>query len=420
MTKIRVSRNTVFGGIVNVVDLCGRICALVVFAICFSICFGSSLVLAAELDAAAIMKKAFDKYNSAEMIFATEYLMDYGTDAFDDDKDYELYEQVNANLLYDRVNGVVSGEIRDGEHHMMIPYYVDIKQKLVYYESVDWNWDVAGQTDLSAPKEHWIVDGDNTVLCVGENWHYDGVEKISRNNPYTNKPAEYTCHKVHARIYIKNYGDDESDTADNSHETTVCYYVTTDGNDLVYAKDMDGRFVNSVDLICVSKADQSKAVTIPKAVREKALYAEYTETEVGGVCYRVRHIGGKACLEVTRAKNKKNITIRKSVKILGISYPVTVISSYAFMSNTKMENLTINADITDIGNRAFEGVNTLKTITIKSKKLKKIGKSAFDTNSKKLKIRLSGSKKYKKKIKKLINKSRSREAKKKTKLMFGR
>ena len=81
------------------------------------------------------------------------------------------------------------------------------------------------------------------------------------------------------------------------------------------------------------------------------------------------------------------------------------------VASKKVKKLTIPATITiqgkkytvtEIGSKAFSGCKNLKQVTIKSKKITKIGKNAFKNVSKKAVVKVPKSKKkvYKKLLKK--------------------
>ena len=65
------------------------------------------------------------------------------------------------------------------------------------------------------------------------------------------------------------------------------------------------------------------------------------------------------------------------MKVSGVTYKVTSIAKKAFKNNKKLKKVTIGANITTIGANAFAGCKNLKTVDIKSKKLKSVGKNAF-------------------------------------------
>lgn len=126
---------------------------------------------------------------------------------------------------------------------------------------------------------------------------------------------------------------------------------------------------------------------------------------VGGIQYKVTNTTSKTASIVglsKSAKKKKTITIKKTVKILKVSFKITEIGSSAFTSCKKLQKVTIGENVTKIGKKAFYKCSKLKTITIKSKKLKSAGKNAFKGIYKKavIKVPKSKLKNYKKLLKK--------------------
>lgn len=126
---------------------------------------------------------------------------------------------------------------------------------------------------------------------------------------------------------------------------------------------------------------------------------------VGGIQYKVTNTTSKTASIVglsKSAKKKKTITIKKTVKILKVSFKITEIGSSAFTSCKKLQKVTIGENVTKIGKKAFYKCSKLKTITVKSKKLKSAGKNAFKGIYKKavIKVPKSKLKNYKKLLKK--------------------
>ena len=78
-------------------------------------------------------------------------------------------------------------------------------------------------------------------------------------------------------------------------------------------------------------------------------------------------------------KEKKTVTIPKTIKVDGITYKVTGIAKQAFVYDSKMEKLVIGANVKYIEEQAFYYEYELKEIVIKSKKLtsKTVKKDAF-------------------------------------------
>jgi len=76
-------------------------------------------------------------------------------------------------------------------------------------------------------------------------------------------------------------------------------------------------------------------------------------------------------------KSKKKITIKDSAKISGITYRITRIGEKAFSGDKKLTTVIIGRNVTIIDKNAFFNTPRLKKVTIRSKKLKQIGKKAF-------------------------------------------
>ncbi len=120
--------------------------------------------------------------------------------------------------------------------------------------------------------------------------------------------------------------------------------------------------------------------------------------------YKVTSISGTKAVQFTSAKkNAKKVVIPSTVKISGKKFKVTSIANNALKGNKKITKLTIGTNINKIGKNAFKGCSSLKSITIKSKKLtaKKTGKNAFKGINKKavIKVPKAKTKSYKKIIK---------------------
>lgn len=112
-------------------------------------------------------------------------------------------------------------------------------------------------------------------------------------------------------------------------------------------------------------------------------------------------------VEYTKPKNKNitSVSIPKTVKINGVSYKITTISTNAFNGCKKLKSVTIGNNIVKIGKNAFKNCKNLKKINIQSTKLtlKNIGKDAFKGMNKKAVITVPA-KKYQS-YKKLLRKS---------------
>jgi hypothetical protein len=119
----------------------------------------------------------------------------------------------------------------------------------------------------------------------------------------------------------------------------------------------------------------SASVTTSAAIKTKK------DVTVKGFVYT---INSDKTLTVEGCKNAKaKVSIPATVKIKKTKYKVTKIAAKAFKNNKKLKQITIGKNITTIGKEAFRGCSNLKTITVKSKVLKKVGKNAFKGISKK-------------------------------------
>lgn len=97
------------------------------------------------------------------------------------------------------------------------------------------------------------------------------------------------------------------------------------------------------------------------------------------------------------AKKVKNVTVKDTVTILGVQFQVVQINDKALKNQTSVTSVTIGKNVRTIGKEAFYGTKNLKTITVKSTKITKVGSKALTKTYAKAKIKVPGSrlKKYK-------------------------
>ncbi len=115
----------------------------------------------------------------------------------------------------------------------------------------------------------------------------------------------------------------------------------------------------------------------------------------GSLVYKVLKNSGKdKTVMVVKAKNKKvkTITLPKAIKINSESFKVVEIAKNACKGCKNLKKVTIGTEVKVIGSNAFAKCKKLKTIVIKSKKLKKVGKKAFAGIGKNASIRVPKSK----------------------------
>ena len=108
--------------------------------------------------------------------------------------------------------------------------------------------------------------------------------------------------------------------------------------------------------------------------------------------YKVTGTSSVAFNGIVSTKTTK-VTIPKTVKYGGKTFKVTSIADNALKNKTKVTGVSIGENVTTIGKNAFYGCKKLKTITIKTTKLKSVGKNALKNIYAKATIKVP-SKKY--------------------------
>ncbi len=102
--------------------------------------------------------------------------------------------------------------------------------------------------------------------------------------------------------------------------------------------------------------------------------------EVKSYKYRITNKGdssGTVCLIGTVNQKKSSIKVPDRIKISGQNFKITSISAKAFKNYRQLEKVSIGTNVVKIGDQAFCGAEKLKTIVVKSKKLKAVGNKAF-------------------------------------------
>ena len=109
-------------------------------------------------------------------------------------------------------------------------------------------------------------------------------------------------------------------------------------------------------------------------------------------------------------KNCTLISATGKVKLAGVTFTVTSIAPNCAKGCKKLTKVVLGENISNIGKNAFSGCSKLKTINIKSTKLKKVGANAFKGINKKATISVPKAKK-KAYIKLLKNKGQAKTVK---------
>lgn len=124
-----------------------------------------------------------------------------------------------------------------------------------------------------------------------------------------------------------------------------------------------------------------------------------------GIIYKILKSSSKA-RTVKAIKAEKNIIkvkIPAFIKIKGHKYKVVSIASNAFAKCSQIKKAVIGKNIKNIGKKAFYKNKGLGNIKIKSKKLKKIGNSAFKSIKPGCVVKIAGNRKYAKKVFSMIS-----------------
>ncbi|MCI8307458.1 MAG: leucine-rich repeat protein, partial [Lachnospiraceae bacterium] len=112
-------------------------------------------------------------------------------------------------------------------------------------------------------------------------------------------------------------------------------------------------------------------------------------------------VSGKTAV-VTGAvkKNVTKVNIPASVKWNKTSFKVSNVSDRAFKNYKKLKNVIIGKNVSTLGKESFSGCSKLTKVTVNSKVLKRIGKSAFNKTAKNMKLYVPKSRyvKYTKKV----------------------
>ena len=132
----------------------------------------------------------------------------------------------------------------------------------------------------------------------------------------------------------------------------------------------------------------AKATNTPVPVTYKPAEPEVKADEalISGNSYKLS--GSSAVFE--KAGGKATVSIPAGIKANGKVYKVTSIADNAFKNDLTIKKLVIGENVTVIGKNAFNGCKNLKSITVKTKKLKasKVGKNAFKGINKKAVFKL--------------------------------
>lgn len=259
------------------------------------------------------------------------------------------------------VNGVdIAGNLSRQE---IIPHVLD--------ENYSWG-KVEERTGLDAIPEHLrvLLCRDTSVLPNDDLTEEQELQKSNCSAGHTYK--EWT--EVTAPTCAKEGLRERICSVCGTKETEVVAVTTTHSY---------GEWEVTKEAQCDKAGTQIKTCTSCGAMVEEAIpatgFVKGGEFEKGNVSYEIKTKKGKKGTVVYQGSTKKSkkVKVPKTVKIDGTTYTVTEIADDAFKGNTKITSVTIPEGVTKIGKNAFNGCKNLKTIIIKSTKLKTVGKNAI-------------------------------------------
>lgn len=111
---------------------------------------------------------------------------------------------------------------------------------------------------------------------------------------------------------------------------------------------------------------------------ESEIFAPKTKAimKAGKDSYKVLSNVSQVAFAKTTRKDS-SLVVPESVEIDGIVYDVEAIASRAFANNKKATKITVRSDIRQISSYAFSGCSKMKTLVIKSRRLRNVGSNVL-------------------------------------------
>jgi hypothetical protein len=167
----------------------------------------------------------------------------------------------------------------------------------------------------------------------------------------------------------------------------------TSKNDGIGTFSQDGKTLTDTDGVKYKVSDKITNAQLKKnaKIADKKSAGKYRITKITKENGEV--VGGTVEYMAPYNKNTKLISATGKVKLAGVTFTVTSISQNCGKGCKNLSKVVIGDNVTNIGKNAFNGCDKLKTINIKSKKLKKVGANAFKGINKKATISVPKAKK---------------------------
>ncbi len=215
-------------------------------------------------------------------------------------------------------------------------------------------------TPGDADAESVSTNATYTIDSLASDDFYDGSEET-----YFYYVVEYSSVTCTGYVYIYNSDTEEETTTEATTEE-----VTTEAT------------TEEVTTEATTEEVTTEATSEEVTTEAAAAVAVGTTETVGNFNYKVTAVASDSEVGTVTltgvAKKTKNVVVPATVTLSdGKTYNVTAIGAKAFKGNKTVTKVTIGKNVTTIGAKAFYGCKKLKTIIIKSKKLKKVGKKAI-------------------------------------------
>lgn len=155
----------------------------------------------------------------------------------------------------------------------------------------------------------------------------------------------------------------------------------------------DGKTLTDPDGVKYKVSDKITTAQLKKntKIADKKSGGKYRITKITKKNGKV--VGGTVEYMAPYNKNAKLISATGKVKLAGVTFTVTSLAQNCGKGCKNLTKVVVGENVTNIGKNAFSGCSKLKTINIKTKKLKKVGANAFKGINKKATISVPKAKK---------------------------
>lgn len=306
-----------------------------------------------------------------------------------------LYEENNDNTV--SITGYIGEHVTDKNYTLIIPSEINNKKVYSIKELVCHNKDIVVEDGIIELCNYAfancfnLFEGSitlpNSITIIGEKG-FVPFKIYANPNSYAKTYA--STHAIHfsciVHSSILNYIEEIAPTYEKNGQKagyfcSICGTAIKGGEVIPMLKHQP-EYPTTKKIETTTNPKKSKIVSV-----SNALYKVISSNTNNSI---VEYSGTK--------KIKKSLTIPSTITVNRKKYKVTSIAKNAFKNNKTLKKITMGNNITKINANAFIGCKKLKTIIIKSNKLKFIGRNAFKGIHPKAKIKVPAKKikKYKK------------------------